>query len=412
MAAVARWVALPGVRWRAGLAAGQQSARVRGLWSADVGDGRDDLRSRAHPADGVVRGWVADDQPEARRLGARPATRAGAGLLSDGMGDAAPLPQGDGAPGRERVRGLVEVDEAYLGGTEEGVDGRETETKAIVAIAVEIKQPKGFGRIRMQRVPDVAQESLIPFVTGAVEPGATVHTDGWQAYWTVPDHGYEHKRTVMRKQTDPAHVVMPGVHRVSSLLKRWLLGTHQGSVSPEHLDAYLNEFTFRFNRRGSRRRGMLFYRLLEQAVLTGPVTYRSLIVNPSRTGRRPARPLRSRAIPAVERPWRQDFSGNATNPRSRVRPRTIVPRRALKLYAPVGAQWQWTPGNRAHTKPSREALPSTARTELRSGPWRTCWPSRKKTSSTGSSLPNITAQAGTASPTPTTSNGSTTAQSC
>ena len=89
-------------------------------------------------------------------------------------------------PGRERVRGLVEVDEAYLGGTEEGVDGRETETKAIVAIAVEIKQPKGFGRIRMQRVPDVAQESLIPFVTGAVEPGATVHTDGWQAYWTSP----------------------------------------------------------------------------------------------------------------------------------------------------------------------------------------------------------------------------------
>ena len=205
-------------------------------------------------------------------------------------------------PDRDRLRGLVEVDEAYVGGTEEGVGGRETETKAIVAIAVEVKQPKGFGRIRVQRVPDVAQESLIPFVTGAVEPGATVHTDGWQAYWTVPDHGYEHKRTVMRKQTDPAHVVMPGVHRVSSLLKRWLLGTHQGSVSPEHLDAYLNEFTFRFNRRGSRRRGMLFYRLLEQAVLTGPVTYRSLIVNPSRTGRRPARPLRSPATPAVERP--------------------------------------------------------------------------------------------------------------
>ena len=78
----------------------------------------------------------------------------------------------------------------------------------------------------------------------------------------MPDHGYEHERTIMRGKHDPAHVLMPGVHRVASLLKRWLLGTHQGSVGPEHLDAYLNEFTFRFNRRGSRRRGLLFYRLL------------------------------------------------------------------------------------------------------------------------------------------------------
>ena len=89
----------------------------------------------------------------------------------------------------------------------------------------------------------------------------------------------------MSQQNDPAHVVMPGVHRIASLLKRWLLGTHQGSVGPDHLDAYLNEFTFRFNRRGSRRRGLLFYRLLEQAILADPITYRSLIVNP-----RPGRP--------------------------------------------------------------------------------------------------------------------------
>ena len=121
---------------------------------------------------------------------------------------------------------------------------------------------------------------MIPFIENAVEPGATVHTDGWQAYWTVPEHGYEHERTIMRAQHDPAHVVMPAVHRVASLLKRWLLGTHQGSVGPEHLDAYLNEFTFRFNRRRSRRRGLLFYRLLEQAILADPITYRSLIVNP------------------------------------------------------------------------------------------------------------------------------------
>jgi hypothetical protein len=84
-----------------------------------------------------------------------------------------------------------------------------------------------------------------------VEPGSTVHTDGWQAYWTVPEHGYTHERTVMRKHNDPAPVVMPGVHRVASLLERWLLGTHQGGVSSEHLDAYLTEFTFRLHCRHS-----------------------------------------------------------------------------------------------------------------------------------------------------------------
>jgi len=211
-------------------------------------------------------------------------------------------------PGRDRLSGWVEVDEAYVGGVEGAVYGRETATKSIVAIAVEIKNPKGFGRIRLQRVPDVSQESLIPFVEAAVEPGATVHTDGWQAYWTVPEQGYTHERTMMRKQNDPAHVVMPGVHRVASLLQRWLLGTHQGRVSDDHLDAYLNEFTFRFNRRRSRRRGLLFYRLLEQSIAADPIAYRSLIVNPRPTGRqspRPASPGRVTPVPAVHRPWRQ-----------------------------------------------------------------------------------------------------------
>ncbi|HYB31712.1 MAG TPA: IS1595 family transposase [Solirubrobacteraceae bacterium] len=207
-------------------------------------------------------------------------------------------------PRRERLHGHVEVDETYVGGDEQGVTGRQTETKAIVAIAVEIEHPKGFGRVRMQHISDVTKDSLIPFVTDVVEPGATVHTDGWQAYATVAQNGYEHERTVMRQRSDPAHVVMPGVHRVASLLKRWLLGTHQGSVSPEHLDAYLNEFTFRFNRRASRRRGLLFYRLLEQAVVTDPVTYRDLVVSPRPGGRRPVLPLRSPAPAFAARPWR------------------------------------------------------------------------------------------------------------
>ncbi len=210
-------------------------------------------------------------------------------------------------PGRERLAGHVEVDEAYVGGVEGKVHGRETTTKSIVAIAVEIENPKGFGRIRLQQVPDVSKDSLVPFIESSVEPGATVHTDGWQAYWTLTDRGYEHERTIMRKQNDPAHVVMPGVHRVASLLQRWLLGTHQGAVTPAHLDAYLNEFTFRFNRRRSRRRGLLFYRLLAQAVAAEPVTYRELVANPSPTGRRstrPASPGRVAVAPAVHRPWR------------------------------------------------------------------------------------------------------------
>jgi len=113
----------------------------------------------------------------------------------------------------------------------------------------------------------------------------------------------------MRQQNDPAHVVMPGVHRVASLLQRWLLGTHHGRVGHEHLDAYLNEFTFRFNRRTSRRRGLLFYRLLEQSVAAEPITYRSLVVNPTPTDRRstrPSRPGRVTHAPPVHRPWREN----------------------------------------------------------------------------------------------------------
>ncbi|MGO9787972.1 MAG: IS1595 family transposase [Solirubrobacteraceae bacterium] len=211
-------------------------------------------------------------------------------------------------PDRDRLSGHVEVDEAYVGGVEPNVGGRETVTKSIVAIAVEIENPKGFGRIRLQHVADVSKESLIGFIEEAVEPGATVHTDGWQAYWTVGEHDYTHERTVMRQQNDPAHVVMPGVHRVASLLARWLLGTHQGSVSPEHLDAYLNEFTFRFNRRNSRRRGLLFYRLLTPAVATDPITYHTIVANPHPTGRQsplPAHPGQVAGVPAVDRPWRQ-----------------------------------------------------------------------------------------------------------
>ena len=180
-------------------------------------------------------------------------------------------------PGRERLRGVVEVDETYVGAAEAGTKGREAHTRAIVVIAVEMHQPKGFGRVRLRHVHGVSTASLTQFVCDAVEPGATVHTDGWRGYNALSKHGYDREVTVLSASDDPAHVLMPGVHRIASLLKRWLLGTHQGAVSNQHLDYYLDEYTFRFNRRTSRARGLLFHRLMEQAVETAPVAYAEIV---------------------------------------------------------------------------------------------------------------------------------------
>lgn len=124
----------------------------------------------------------------------------------------------------------------------------------------------------MRHVPDASGENLLSFVRDVVAPGAVVLTDGWRGYNGLPDQGYTRKITVLSSSGDPAHVSMPGVHRVASLLKRWILGIHQGSVVPDHLQSYLEEFTFRFNRRTSRSRGLVFRRLLERAVATGPIT--------------------------------------------------------------------------------------------------------------------------------------------
>jgi transposase-like protein len=167
-------------------------------------------------------------------------------------------------PGRERLQGTVEVDETYVGGIEQGTRGRGTERKFIVAIAIEVLSP----------IVDASSRSLIPFVQFTIEPGSQVNTDGWKGYAGLAKEGYEHHAVSISSSGDPAHVVMPGVHKIASLLKRWMLGTHQGSVTAAHLDAYLDEFAFRFNRRKSRRRGMLFYRLLENAVVTQPTRFR------------------------------------------------------------------------------------------------------------------------------------------
>jgi len=175
-------------------------------------------------------------------------------------------------PGRDRLKGVVEVDETYLGGLEEGVSGRETEKKALIAVAAE-EDGKGIGRIRLQHIPDASACSLHSFVLASVEPGSVLHTDGWEGYNGLEAFGYKPKVTVLCRSKKKAHELMPRVHLVTSLLKRWILGTHQGAVSHEHLGYYLDEFTFRFNRRTSSFRGKLFLRLLEQAVATVPVPF-------------------------------------------------------------------------------------------------------------------------------------------
>lgn len=179
-------------------------------------------------------------------------------------------------PGRDRLQGQVEVDEAFVGGEEEGVHGRQTETKAMIAVAAEANGA-GIGRLRMRRIADASAENLIPFIEDSVEPGSVVHTDGWLGYQPLEGKDYRHKITFLKDNKKTASELMPRVHLAVALLKRWLLGTHQGGVSLEHLDAYLDEFAFRFNRRKSRSRGKLFYRLLEQAVAVEPVPYKSLV---------------------------------------------------------------------------------------------------------------------------------------
>jgi len=176
-------------------------------------------------------------------------------------------------PGRERLRGAVEVDEAYWGAPEEGAVGRLTDDKALIAVAVE-EDRDGIGRIRLHRIPNLTRATLHDFIAQSIEPGSTVRTDGLPAYLDLI--GYAHDRKVQRDQPKGEHL-LPRAHRVISLFKRWLMGTHQGAIGHDHLDDYLNEFVFRFNRRKSASRGKLFFRLAQQAVQVAPVPYATLI---------------------------------------------------------------------------------------------------------------------------------------
>ena len=216
-------------------------------------------------------------------------------------------------PGREQLSGIVEVDETFIGGEEPGLrGGRAKGKKSLVAVAVELREPKGYGRCRMTIVPDASGASLQSMIVDHIESGSEVITDGWQGYRKIDKLGYVHDRRSQRaaraRGDDPAEL-LPGVHRVASLAKRWLLGTHQGSVGDAHLQSYLDEFVFRFNRRTSRSRGLVFYRVLELAVGHEPVRYHDLIVtstpakNPPSTRGGTGHPPSLERSPVI-RPWR------------------------------------------------------------------------------------------------------------
>jgi transposase-like protein len=177
-------------------------------------------------------------------------------------------------PGRDRLTGTIDVDETYVGGEKPGKRGRGAAGKALVFIAAQ-QDGARIGRIRLVHVPDASGASLGDAIEHAVAPSSTVQTDGWQGYNGIEKLGYRH--TIVRPAAALGENLLPNCHLVASLLKRWLLGTHQGSVSQKHLSYYLDEFTFRFNRRTSGSRGKLFFRLLQQSVQFEPQPYAQII---------------------------------------------------------------------------------------------------------------------------------------
>jgi Transposase zinc-ribbon domain/ISXO2-like transposase domain len=223
-------------------------------------------------------------------------------------------------PGRDLLAGTVEVDETFIGGEEAGLrGGRARGKKSLVGIAVEVRDPKGIGRCRMAVLEDASAASLRPFVTGKRRAGREGHH---RCLAGLPRARQPRLRPRPRSQRaarargeDPGEL-LPAVHRVASLAKRWLLGTHQGSVEAAHLASYLDEFVFRFNRRRSASRGLLFYRVLELAAAHEPVRYRDLVASQPRL-RAPSPPPQTRGRPpslerpAANRPWRNADLGSS-----------------------------------------------------------------------------------------------------
>lgn len=213
--------------------------------------------------------------------------------------------------GREKLTGRVEVDESIFGGVDPDSQGRFLNGKALVIGAVEQRGSHRLGRARLQVIANASKPQLGTFLAEHVAIGATIVTDGWGAY---PDLAARlrlgHEAHNQSASPQPAHVLLPGVHRLFSLSKRVLDTTHQGGVQNEHLQAYLDEFVFRFNRRSAKTRGLLFLRLLEHAVTAPPTPYRDLIAVHRDTTVQPHPIVATRRHPRtlagepLHRPWR------------------------------------------------------------------------------------------------------------
>jgi len=182
-------------------------------------------------------------------------------------------------PERDQLKGEVEVDETYIGGKEigKGKQGRGAETKTLVVVAAECIG-KQIGRVRFCCIEEASGEHLKKFIEDNIEHGSLVITDGWSGYSFLSEsENYKYKQKIISGSGQKAHELLPHVHMVASLVKRWINGTHQGNVSPKHLQYYLDEFAFRFNRKMSTYRGKLFYRLIQQAVTTSPVPFNEIV---------------------------------------------------------------------------------------------------------------------------------------
>jgi len=177
--------------------------------------------------------------------------------------------------GRSKLKGIIEVDEVFVGGKKSGKRGRGAEGKSLIAVAVEVKGRK-TGRVRLAKIPDASSNSLNTFIESNIEKPSTIITDDWPSYNELEKMGYTHKTQKATVQDDDQEI-LPNVHRIASLLKRWMLGTHQSYLNKNKIEYYLDEYAFRYNRRTSKSRGLLFLRLMEQAVKMSPVSYREIV---------------------------------------------------------------------------------------------------------------------------------------
>ncbi len=179
-------------------------------------------------------------------------------------------------PGRGKLSGNIEADEFYLGGEQSGKRGRGAEHKCKVAVAIERKGRK-LGRLRMQVIDRCNAEELISFATNNVATGSSITTDGWKGYCGLEEAGYIHKK-ILQSQVDDKNSVLPGVHLITSLVKRVILGTFQGRFGGQYLQRLLDEYVFRFNRRTTKTVGKRFWRIMQQAVASPPVTNMNLVL--------------------------------------------------------------------------------------------------------------------------------------